>query len=184
MGEKGVYKFIDGEKIALQPINLDHVSTYCKWQNDPIVRKYLRIELPLTIEEIKKYLEPVTGVKTEILFEIYHKIYEREIGFIGLADIHWLNRNAKLFYSIGEKEYWGQNLATEATKLIVEYGFNELNLHRIYASVFLPNKASHRVLEKAGFNLEATIKEEAYVDGMYIDVKQYYILRNEWINNR
>ena len=184
MGKKDVYKFIEGENIALQPINLDHSSTYCKWQNDAIVRKYLRIEFPLTIEEIKKYLEPVTGVKKEVLFEIYHKTNEQEIGFIGLANINWLNRNAKLFYSIGEKEYWGQNFATEATKLIVEYGFNELNLHKIYARVFLPNKASHRVLEKAGFNLEATIKEEAYVDGVYLDVKRYCIFKNEWINVR
>ncbi len=65
--------------------------------------------------------------------------------------INWFNWIANLFYLIGEREYWGRGLASKSVNLIPDYGFKELNLHKIYGEVMSPNLASHRVLEKLGF---------------------------------
>jgi len=181
MEEVGVDVFIDGEKIALIALNLERVSLYCKWSNDPVCRKYLRNIIPKTIEEFKKLLEPMKGVN-QIVFNIYYKSDKKVIGSIGLNLINWFNRNAKIFYIIGEREYWGHGLATEAVLLILNYAFQELNLHMIYACVMIPNIASIRVLEKLGFTLEGTFREESYIDGMYHDTKRYSILKNEWLS--
>ena len=80
---------------------------------------------------------------------------------------------------IGEQEYWGNNYATEAGKLIINYAFNELNLHKINAEVYPQNSASVRVAEKIGLKLEITRKNEAYIDGVYIDVLKYSLIKNK-----
>jgi RimJ/RimL family protein N-acetyltransferase len=64
---------------------------------------------------------------------------------------------------------------------MLNYGFEELNLHKIYAGVMDPNIASIRVLDKCGFTLEGTFKEEYYIDGVYHDLKRYRLLKTEWL---
>jgi RimJ/RimL family protein N-acetyltransferase len=90
---------------------------------------------------------------------------ERE-GYIGYI----LNRN-----------YWGQGYATEAAKALIEFGFEHLKLHRIYATCDPTNKASARVLEKAGMQLEGHIREYRWVKGKWRDSLQYAIIDREWI---
>lgn len=88
------------------------------------------------------------------------------IGIHPLSDIY--RRNAELGYWLGEA-YWGQGIITEAIGRIAEIGFTEFGLDRIFARPFGSNAASQRVLEKAGFVLEARfektiVKHEAYED--------------------
>ncbi len=66
--------FIDGEEIALTAKNPAHVEVYCKWLNDSICRKYMRFQVPKTIEEVKQFLVPQKGVKEIIVLDIYHKL--------------------------------------------------------------------------------------------------------------
>jgi RimJ/RimL family protein N-acetyltransferase len=182
MEEEGVHIFIDGEEIALTAKNTAYADLYGKWLNDPICRKYMRFQVPKTLEEIKQFLVPQKGIKEMILLDIYHKAEKKVIGNIGLSSIHWFNRNGNLFYLVGEREYWGRGLASKAVYLLLNYGFKELNLHKIYAKVMGPNLASMRILDKFGFTLEGTLREEYYIDGKYYDLKHYGLLRTEWIN--
>lgn len=122
------------------------------------------------------------GVKTLIEFDIYHKVDEKVIGWIGIKDIMWSHRCAEIFYIIGDRDYWGRGLATEAVILILKYAFLELNLHKIKALALAPNTASNRILQKLGFSLEGTFKEEGYIDGKYYDLKHYGLLKAEWLN--
>ena len=143
--------FIEGERINLCPPNMENINLYVKWMNSPNTRKYARYEFPQAVEEVKKLFEPKQeSVKNEIFFEIWHKEDNKPIGYTGLIRINWFNRHALIFYMIGEQEYWGNNYATEAGKLIINYAFNELNLHKINAEVYPQNSASVRVAEKIG----------------------------------
>ena len=92
------------------------------------------------------------------------------------------NRRGKIFYLIGEQECWGRGLTTEAVSLMLDYAFQEIDLHRIYTEVFPPNIASIRILEKLGITLEGILREYSYFDGKFQDAKQYSILKNEWLN--
>ncbi|MHA2130715.1 MAG: GNAT family N-acetyltransferase, partial [Promethearchaeota archaeon] len=159
----------------------NHADLYVKWKNDPIVRKYARNVIPQTLDEQKKRFErkPVR-VPDHISFEIWHKIDKKPIGMIGLGHIDWVNGWANGYAQIGEKDYWNKNIATEATKLLIEYAFNELNLHKIHGGVAIENIGSWSVAEKLGFTLEGIERDEFYVDGKYIDNKTYCILKEDW----
>ena len=184
MGEKEGYTFIEGENIDLIPNNPDNVGLYAKWINDPKVRKYSRNAVPLTIEEMKKrWFEPRKPgeVRDSIAFEIWHKNDKKTIGIVGLSNIRWFDRWANSFIQIGEVHYWSQNIATEATQLLLKYAFDELDLNKLSAGIAVRNVGSWRVAEKAGFILEGMVKNEDYVDGEYVDVKFYYYSKEEWM---
>ncbi len=180
-----VFPFIEGERIDLVAGNSKWVPLVCKWQNDPKVRRYARNMWPVTIEEVKKWFEPSPDrhMKEFVVFTIYHKADKRPIGSVGFGRINWVSRNANIFATIGEPEYWGKGIAIEANKLLIKYGFTELNFHKIYAGVFTPNKRSLRAAEKLGFEKEAILKEEMYVDGVYHDVHKFALFKRDWIKS-
>ncbi len=180
--EEDVFPFIEGETIDLVAGNSKWANLSCKWRNDPKVRHYARNIWPQTLEEVKKRFEPLPNnqMRDSIKFTIYHKQSKRPIGRIGFSRIDWVSKNANIFAMIGEPEYWGKGIAGEASRLVINYGFTELNLHKIYSGVFTPNKRSLRAAEKLGFEKEGVLKEEMYVDGQYHDVHRFALFKRDW----
>ena len=104
---------------------------------------------------------------------------EKVIGSIGVyrqENIH--RQTAELGYYIAE-EYWDKGIMTEAIKQICQYVFQKSDILRIYAEPFAYNEASCRVLEKAGFQYEGTLRNNAVKNGKVIDMKMYSILKTE-----
>jgi RimJ/RimL family protein N-acetyltransferase len=101
------------------------------------------------------------------------------IGAIGLVIDKGFNR-AELGYWIG-KEYWDQGYCTEAARAVLEYGFNQLLLHKITASHFSRNPSSGKVLSKIGMEKEGFLKKHLAKNGEYEDLVVYGILRAEWV---
>ena len=182
--ENGVFPFIEGERIDLVAGNSKWANLVCKWMNDPKVRHYSRNMWPITLEQVKKWFEPAPDrqMREFIVFTVYHKHAKRPIGSIGFNHINWVSRNANIFLTIGESEFWGKGIAGEASKLLINYGFTELNLHKIYSGVFTPNKRSLRAAEKLGFEKEGVLKEEMYVDGQYHDIHKFALFKRDWKN--
>lgn len=180
-----VVPFLEGKNINLCPTNLEHINLYTKWGNDPDVRRYSRNVIPWRLEEVKKWNESQErSVKKEIAFEIWHKKDNKPIGTAGFSNINWFNRNANIFATIGEPDYWGQDFGTEVSKLLVDYGFEELNFHKIYAGIYSPNKRSLRAAEKIGLKYEATLKEQIYIDGEYVDEVKFAIFKEDWLKTK
>ncbi len=101
------------------------------------------------------------------------------IGSVGIfrqGNIH--RKTAELGYYVAE-EYWGKGIMTEAVRKICEYVFSRSDIIRIYAEPFANNKASCRVLEKAGFQYEGTLRSNAVKNGKVIDMKMYSLLKEE-----
>ena len=101
------------------------------------------------------------------------------IGSVGIfrqGNIH--RKTAELGYYVAE-EYWGKGIMTEAVRKICEYVFSGSDIIRIYAEPFANNKASCRVLEKAGFQYEGTLRSNAVKNGKVIDMKMYSLLKEE-----
>ena len=177
--------FIDGENISFLPQSSDHIDLYVKWINDPRVRKYSRNIVPVRVENVKKWFEPrERGMSNFLGFEIWHKKDKKTIGNVMLTDINWVNGWANVGLTIGEPDYWNKNIATEATELILEYAFNELNLHKLHGGVIVDNIGSWTVAEKTGFILEGIEKHVFFVDGEYLDVKKYRILKGDWLTRK
>ena len=104
---------------------------------------------------------------------------DKVIGSIGVfrqQNIH--RKTAELGYYIAE-ECWGKGIMTDAVKQICEYVFKNSDILRIYAEPFAYNTGSCRVLEKAGFQYEGTLRNNAVKNGKVIDMKMYSLLREE-----
>jgi RimJ/RimL family protein N-acetyltransferase len=177
-----VFPFIEGTTIDLVAANSKWANLFCSWINNPKVRHYSRNMWPQTLEDVKKRFEtsPDRCIRDKANFWIYHKQEKRPIGVVGLDEINWVSRNANLFALIGEPDHWGKGIAGEACALVIKYGFTELNLHKIDAGIFSPNKRSLRAAEKLGFEKEAIIKEEIYIDGKYHDNHKFSLLKRDW----
>jgi len=100
------------------------------------------------------------------------------VGGIGLRVQPEFER-AEIGYWIG-KPYWGRGYATEAAAAIIRYGFEELNLQRIYAGYFSRNAASARVMIKNGMKYEGTLRQHVKKWDEFVDVVYYGILRREF----
>jgi RimJ/RimL family protein N-acetyltransferase len=104
---------------------------------------------------------------------------DKAIGSIGIfpdSDIY--RKNGAIAYWIAES-FWGKGIATDAIKLTLTYGFDQFELSRIYAKPFGSNLRSQRVLEKAGFELEATIPKAVFKNGTFMDERIYGISKNK-----
>jgi len=100
------------------------------------------------------------------------------MGSIGLA-IAAEHQHARLGYWLGVP-YWNQGYATEAVNTVLVYGFNQLQLHRIYAPHFLNNPASGRVLQKVGMTYEGRMREHYVRFGRYVDLELYGMLAQDF----
>jgi ribosomal-protein-alanine N-acetyltransferase len=106
----------------------------------------------------------------------------KAIGSIGIfpgTDIH--RKNADIAYWIAEP-FWGRGIANMAIAQIVDYAFTTFDISKIYAKPYGSNPNSHRVLEKAGFRLEATLKCAVYKNEEYLDELIYVYNRNDTTN--
>ena len=104
---------------------------------------------------------------------------DKVIGSIGVfrqQNIH--RQTAEMGYYIAE-EHWGKGIMTDAVKQICNYVFKNSDILRIYAEPFAYNTGSCRVLEKAGFQYEGTLRNNAVKNGKVIDMKMYSLLREE-----
>ena len=94
------------------------------------------------------------------------------------------DRSAEIGIMIGERQYWNRGFGTEAMRLMVQHGFENLNLHRIFLRVFETNPRGKRSYEKVGFKLEGRMREARYLKGKYIDVCLMSILKSEWFEKK
>lgn len=96
--------------------------------------------------------------RSRLVFSIVNKSNNRMIG-AGEINIHdFQNREGEIGYIVNPA-YWGKGIATEAAKLLIEFGFDQLNLHRIFATCDPRNIESSRVLEKIGMIKEGRIRD-------------------------
>lgn len=102
------------------------------------------------------------------------------VGWCTLNDRNPDFRSAKLGYCLAEAG-WGQGYATEAARALLAWAFETLDLNRVQAECDTRNPASARVLEKLGFTLEGTLREDCVVDGVVSDSWVYGLLRREWL---
>lgn len=159
-----------GDKIYLKILSVEDVSdAYVSWMNDYEIVKYTESRFyPQTKEAVKQFVIRM-GNENNTLFGIFTKNNKAHIGNIKLGSINWIHRYADIGIIIGDKEYWGQGIATEAIGLVVEYAFKQLNLHKLIAAAYQYNTGTVKAFKKNGFVEEYIEKEKYFFEGNYID---------------
>jgi RimJ/RimL family protein N-acetyltransferase len=141
----------------------------------------LRIAHPYTEQDARDFLA-LAQESGKIWLAITLRSDGRQIGGVGLR-VDDQHRHAELGYWLGVP-YWGQGYATEAAREMLRYGFEELGLHRVFASHFKHNPASGRILVKVGMRYEGCQREHLLKWDQFVDSELYGILRQEWQNSR
>ncbi len=149
--------------------------------SNPKVQDNLRdgLPYPYTEQDGKDFISDMLSADENETFAFAITVDDIAIGSIGIfrqGNIH--RQTAELGYYMAE-EYWGRGIMTEAVRQICEYVFSESDIIRIYAEPFAYNIASCRVLEKAGFQYEGTLRSNAVKNGKVIDMKMYSLIKNE-----
>ncbi len=134
---------------------------------------------PYTEQDGAAYISAILSADENETFAFAITVDGKAIGSIGAfrqGNIH--KQTAELGYYIAEG-YWGKGIMTEAVKQLCAYVFEKSDILRIYAEPFANNTASCRVLEKAGFRYEGTLRSNAVKNGNVVDMKMYSLLKSE-----
>ena len=173
------------EKVILRPVKRSDISHFLKWFNDPEVIQYLNMYLPMTEMAEEKWIEDLAtrgraGTDTHFVMEAMDGDGNTPIGTIGLHGISPKDHSAGFGIAIGERDYWGKGYGTEATRLILDYSFRQLNLHRIWSAAFAFNERSIKLHKSVGFREEGRQREAIFKNGEFHDIVEFGILRDEW----
>ena len=175
--------FIVGERLYLRPLEpAQDNHLYSTWMNDEEIRRYFSI-YPTSDTRGKERLELLYKDGKHIIFGVALNENNRLIGLVGLKDINYINQSAEFYVIIGDRLAWGKGYGTEATKLMIRYGFMELNLNRIQTQDMEDNIGGWRADEKAGFKHEGTLREVILRFGKYNDVRVYSLLKSEYLQH-
>lgn len=173
---------LQGEKIYLRPLNLKDANHYYKWVKDKEVILYSlgRWLIPYTKKQIQEWLQETIDDKSVLNLGIVEKETNKLIGHTGICSISKTNNSGEYFILIGDKNSWGKGYGTEVTKLVVDYGFKVLKLHRIMLTVSDVNIGAVKVYEKAGFIKEGIMRDASFRNNKYHNKIVMSILENEW----
>jgi RimJ/RimL family protein N-acetyltransferase len=190
---------IYGKRIRFRAIDRDDLPAFVKWINDPQVRQGIGIYLPFSQADEEDWFDKTRNrpIEEHNLAIEARQPGERAdqpgeqaglpdeegwkmIGSCGFFNFDHRNRSSELGIMIGDKSYWNQGYGTEAVRLLLQHGFNTLNLNRIYLRVFANNLRAIHIYEKAGFVHEVRQRQAEFRDGQYIDLLVMSILRDEF----
>lgn len=162
----------------------DYADAFSRWNRNPEYVRLLDSAAPhmWSAKKIKDWFEKDEGGSspTNLIFSIRTLAEDRLIGFIAFDEIRWAARDAWVAIGIGEMDVWNKGYGSDAMRLMLCYGFTELNLNRISLGVFSTNPRGIRSYEKCGFVHEGLMREFMKRDGQYWDLVFMGILREEW----
>lgn len=173
------FKKLLGDRIYLSPRRIEDAEKFTEWMNDFEVTDYTgRSGQIMSLEGERKYLEQNSN--PEATFSIITLEEDKLIGTVGLERIDHLHRTATLGIFIGDKDYLSKGYGTEAIRLLLDYGFNYMNLHSIKLTVFAFNERALRCYKKCGFKETGRHRENRFINGKYYDTISMDILENEF----
>ncbi len=166
--------FLGGERLTLHAVTPDDAAFVAEHWNDPQIRRYTNQHDPQTASEFREMIEGSDDGFVGFL----PCLAGDPVGYVWAFDVNDVAGHAEVGYWIVDEER-GQGYATEAVDLLAEWAFEDRQLHRLQARVFAGNEASVRVLEKAGFEREGTLREAYRVEGEYVDATLFGLLAAE-----
>ncbi len=175
------YKKLIGKKCYLSPPSLEDAEKWAGWNNDLEVTIPMGEEayIPFPVEKTREIIEDVIK-KQAHWFNIVDQKTNTVIGRCMLFAIDQVDRSAKLGIAIGDKTYWDKGYGQEATELLLDYGFNLLNLHNIMLGVYSFNQRAISCYRKIGFKEIGKRREARIICGKKYDVVLMDMLATEF----
>lgn len=125
--------------------------------------------LPLSLSKQEKWYEDYINSEKAQVFILIEAETGQRVGTVSLGNIDYKNQKAELGILIGEEKFRGKGFATEAVNALIDFAFNEMNLHKIYLRVFETNSAAINLYTKLGFTNDGVLKHDYFTGGKFID---------------
>ena len=135
---------------------------------------------PLSLSGTEKWFDMQDLDPKKRNFMIISKDSNLPIGITGLIDIDFRHLRGQFYMTIGEKDYWGKRIPDESIPLVLNYGFNELGLNRIYLYTLNNNERARKVYERNGFINEGTLRKHYFCVGEYQDLQVMSVLKDDF----
>jgi RimJ/RimL family protein N-acetyltransferase len=172
--------FLVGEKLYLRAQERADAAQIAAWFARPEVRRGTRQYRPRTVEQQLQLYDQGSTSPEHIIFSIALVDDDRLVGACGLHHLDARSHHAELGMVIGDPADWGRGLGSEAARLLIGYGFDSVNLHRIWLEVYEDNTAARKIYEKLGFRVEGTMREHGFRDGRWWNLFYMGLLADEY----
>ncbi len=172
---------IDTNSLIIRPMEMEDVRIKVKWVNDEKFRSTLGFEdFPVSIISTEEWLKKSSLNYSRKDFFVCLKETGQPIGFGGLKNVDLINLKAESYLGIGDVNSWGKGFGYEIKKALVEYGFNQFNLNKIYSYHQATNTAAIKINIKLGGKQEGLLREDIRENGIMKDMVIMSILRKEY----
>lgn len=179
---------LETKRIKLRKLKISDAEfiSQCS-RNREITRYTLIAPPPYGIKEARQFIRGIQKkIKRKKALEWGIELKENKelklIGMVLLNDLDFKNKNANIGVWL-VKKYWGKGLANESLKLILDFGFKELNLERIQAKILHENIRSQKLLKKIGFKYEGRLRKKTFFKNKWYDDLIYGLLREEYFSS-
>lgn len=170
------------ERLILRKLEWIDVADYFEFASDPLVSTSTLWNKHETIDDTRRYLREMMdkhNSRQAYHWGIIYKSTNKLIGRTGFISWDLVHSRAEIGYAIAS-EYWNKGFITEATKEIIRYGFEKLELNRIEGRCNDINTSSARVMEKLGMKQEGVLREQLKIKGKFMSQKLYSILKSDY----
>lgn len=170
---------IKGQKTYLRAIEEGDLKQLLEWRNKPNLRKYFREYRELSWDQQIWWYENIVLKDDKVrMFSILDED-KKLLGACGLCYINWVDRNADFSIYLGADDiYIDEDLTIDASKSLIKYGFEELNLHRLWAEIYDFDEAKTKMFNALGFELDGRHRETHWTDGKWCDSLFFSLLEN------
>ena len=156
----------------------DDAADVVRLRSDPEVQSQLFSARPPTVDEHLRWLADVEARGDRHEFLIVERASGRSVGTIGLSHIDPAHRRAEYGVLLGDPAARCKGLASEASRLLLDYAFRTLGLVRVYLHVLADNEDALRLYERVGFAREGLLRRHVFKGGRFCDVVVMAVLRN------
>ena len=172
-------RYLESERLLIKPVEEEDIYQLLEFRWDKDIMKYL-VHEPISKQKQLEWFKNLS--QKDLVLSIFLKGEEdmELVGTIGLYNINWVHRLATWRIRLSPVVQ-GKGIGYEASSMVLEYGFNTLNLHKMQSSSFADNKAIIKLLQKLGCKEEGLLRSHFYNDGEYSDVILFGLLKSDFL---
>ncbi len=174
------YRKYVGERIYFSPINKEDYQLYTKWLNDEKISRGTNQVHKIITEDFEKEWISHAYEKGRYQFAVVNKSNDEPIGIYGLELKNDMSKQYFFVGFIGEDDYRGIGVGTEALKLLTNFAFDILNAHTLYTTIYSYNISSLKSVVKAGYKKCGILREAIYYGNCYYDEYIFEMTRDEY----
>jgi len=174
---------LETKRLILRRLRPEDENDVFEYASDEEVSRFVFWNTHRSIEDSRNFINSTLGrYERDEAGEwgIVLKEENKLIGTIGFTGFDSRSRRAEIGYVLSRK-YWGQGIMPEALNRLLEFAFTEMDLNRVECHHVSPNEKSGRVMQKVGMSYEGTAREKVFFKGQFWDLKQYAILKSDWV---